>query len=98
MKPTLANPPRFRLAGQDGPRLTLTSDAGFEVEVFVLEPDIIRVLHRPPGGLAGPKTWAIAPGEDDAPAAGRERLDISGFSQPPFGLEKRDDRIVIATE
>ena len=38
MKPTLANPPRFRLAGRDGPRLTLTSDAGFAVEVFVLEP------------------------------------------------------------
>jgi len=98
MKPTLANPPRFRLAGQDGPRLTLTSDAGFEVEVFVFEPDIIRVLHRPPGGLAGPRTWAIAPGEDDAPAAGRERLDVSGFSHPPFGLEEHDDRIVVATE
>ena len=98
MKPTLANPPRFRLAGQDGPRLTLTSDAGFEVAVFVLEPDIIRVLHRPPGGRVGPRTWAIAPGEDDAPAAGRERLDASGFSHPSFRLEEHEDRIVVATE
>jgi alpha-glucosidase len=98
MSPTLADPPHFRLAGRDGPRLILTSDAGFEVEVFVLEPDIIRVLHRPPGGLAGPRSWAIAPGADDAPAEGRDRLDASGFSHPPFDLDARDDRIVIATE
>jgi alpha-glucosidase len=98
MKTTLANPPRFRLAGEDGPRLTLTSDAGFEVEVFVLEPDIIRLLHRPPGGLAGPRSWAIAPGEDDAPTAGRDRLDTSGFSLPAFTLENHDDRIVVTTD
>lgn len=98
MKPTLAHPPRFRLAAQDGPRLTLTSDAGFEVEVLVLEPDIIRVLHRLPCGLAGPRTWAIAPGEDDAPAAGRERLDLSGFSHPPFTFEDGEDRVVVTTE
>jgi len=98
MKPTLANPPRFRLAAQDGPRLTLTSDAGFAVEVFVLEADIIRVLHQPPGGLAGPRTWAIAAGEDDAPPMGRDRRDVSGFSHPPYALEVSDDRILIATE
>jgi alpha-glucosidase len=98
MKPTLANPPRFRLAAQDGPRLTLTSDAGYGVEVFVLEPDIIRVLHHPTEGLAGPRTWAIAPGAEDGPAEGRDRLDVSGFSAPAFNLQAGDDQIVVTTE
>ncbi len=44
------------------------------VEVFVLEPDIIRMLHRPPGGQRpGPRTWSIAPGVEDAPPEGRDR-------------------------
>ncbi|HEX7944499.1 MAG TPA: TIM-barrel domain-containing protein, partial [Phenylobacterium sp.] len=98
MKPSIKRPPQFRLAGQDGPRVTLASDAGFEVDVFVLEPDIVRVLHRPPGGLRGPRTWAIAPGAEDVADEGRERLDASGFSHPAFTLEETDNRLVIATE
>jgi alpha-glucosidase len=98
MKTTLANPPRFRLARREDARLTLTSDAGFEVEVFALEPDLIRILHRPPQGLEGPRTWAIAPGVDDAPAEGRERLDVSGFSNPAFGIEDAEDRVIVTTE
>jgi alpha-glucosidase len=98
MKPTLANPPRFRLTAQNGPRLSLTSDAGYGVEVFVLEPDIIRVLHHPLQGLAGPRTWAIAPGAEDGPAEGRDRLDVSGFSAPAFNLQANDDQIVVTTE
>jgi alpha-glucosidase len=97
MTPDLAHPPHFRFAGQDGPRISLTSDAGFSVEIFVLEPDIVRVLHRPPGGLAGPRTWAIAPGAEDGPAAGRDRLDVSGFSLPIYELEAEADRIVVTT-
>ncbi len=97
MRPTLANPPRFRLAGRSGARVSLTSDAGYGVEVFVLEPDIIRVLHIPAGGLTGPRTWAIAPGLEDAPDEGRERLDADGFSHPQFTLEEADGRLVIAT-
>jgi alpha-glucosidase len=75
----------------------LVSDAGFEVDIFVLEPDIVRVLHRPPGGSRGPRTWAIAPGAEDVADEGRDRLDVSGFSGPDFTLEEADGRLVVAT-
>ncbi|HEY2359167.1 MAG TPA: glycoside hydrolase family 31 protein [Phenylobacterium sp.] len=98
MKPSLAKPPLFKLAGRDGPRLSLTSDAGYAVEIFVLEPDIIRVLHRAPSGPAGPRSWAIAPGAEDAPDDGRDRLDVTGFSAPDFSLHESDGRLVVATD
>lgn len=98
MRPTLARPPRFRLAGRSGARVSLTSDAGYGVEVFVLEPDIIRVLHRPPGGLTSACTWAIAPGLEDVPDEGRDRLDDSGFSHPDFALSETNGRVVIETQ
>jgi alpha-glucosidase len=98
MRPSIARPPLFRLAGRDGPCTTLASDAGWTVRVFVLEPDIVRVLHARPTGLAGPRTWAIAAGGEDAPDEGRDRLDASGFSHPPYSITESDGRLVIATE
>jgi alpha-glucosidase len=98
MRPSIARPPRFRLAGREGPRVTLVSDAGFEVDIFVLEPDVFRVLHRPPGGLRGPRTWAIAPGAEAVADAGRDRSDVSGFSHPDFTLDEAAGRLVVATD
>jgi alpha-glucosidase len=95
---TIARPPRFELASRDGPRLTLTSDQGFSVDIFVLEPDIVRVLHTPPGGPTGPRTWAIAPGAEDAPPLGRDRLDTDGFSHPAYTVETTPHRLVVATD
>jgi alpha-glucosidase len=95
---SIARPPRFELAGRDGPRLTLRSDQGFGVDIFVLEADIIRMLHTPPGGLAGARTWAIAPGAEDAPPLGRDRLDSGGFSHPPYTVETIQRRLIVATE
>ncbi|HEY2751210.1 glycoside hydrolase family 31 protein [Phenylobacterium sp.] len=98
MRTSFANPPKFRLANREGPRLTLTSETGHAVEIFILEPDIIRVLFCPPGGLTGPRTWAIAPGAEDVPDAGRDRLDATGFSAPDFDLHESAERLVIATK
>jgi alpha-glucosidase len=95
---SIARPPRFELSGRDGPRLTLNSDQGFAVDIFVLEPDIIRVLHTPPGGLTGPRTWAIAPGAEDAPPLGRDRRDTEGFSHSPYTVETTGRRLTVATE
>lgn len=98
MRASLARPPRFTLQACDGARVTLTSDAGFAVEIFVLEPDIVRVLHRPAEGLADLKTWAIAPGAEDVPDLGRDRMDQGGFSAPDFELESSDEsRLVLTT-
>jgi alpha-glucosidase len=95
---SLARPPRFELQKQDGPRVTLSSDQGWSADLFVLEPDIIRVLLTPPGGLKGPRTWAIAPGQADAPAPGRDRYDAGGFSHPPYEVERIDRTLTISTD
>jgi alpha-glucosidase len=98
MTPSIARPPVFRLAERAGARITLASDQGWTVHVFVLEPDVIRVLHVAPDGLKGPRTWAIAPGAEDAPDEGRDRLDASGFSHPAYSLTESDEQLAIATE
>jgi alpha-glucosidase len=96
--PSIARPPRFELAGREGPRLTLTSNQGYAVDIFVLEPDIIRILHTPLGGLTGPRTWAIAPGAEDAPPLGRERLSSDGFAHPPYTVEIVPQRLIVTTQ
>jgi alpha-glucosidase len=95
---SLADPPVFRLVERDGARLTLASRDGHRAHIFVLEPDIVRVLVLPDGRLNHPRTWAIAPGEADVPAEGRDRFDLSGFSQPAFGLEEGGGRFRVETE
>ena len=93
----LNQPPRFALAGRDGPRVSLSSECGYRVEIFVLEPDIVRVLLVPPHGLSGPRSWAIAPGQEDVPQEGRDRLDAVGFSHPDYDLEADAERLVLTT-
>jgi alpha-glucosidase len=96
---SLAEPPRFAIAGIDGPRIDLAAASGPErAHVFVLEPDIIRVLVLPDGRLKGPRTWAIAPGADDVVWEGRDRFAVGGFSHPGFEIETKDDDLVIATD
>lgn len=98
MRPSVADPPLFRLAGRDGARVTLASEAGFTVEVFVLEPDIIHVLHRPDGRLPPQRTWAVAPGAEDVPDQGRDRMAVEGFACPDFDLDTGDAaKLVITT-
>ena len=66
--------------------------------MFVLADDIVRVLVLPTGALRGPRTWAIAPGQDDTAVDGRERFDVSGFEPPDFTVEETDGRLTITTE
>ena len=98
MKPSLARPPRFRLAEREGPRVILTSDQGWRAELFVLEPEIVRVLITSADGLAAPRTWSIAPGAEDAPAGGRDRRSTDGFSCPDFTIEATDEVLTLATD
>lgn len=97
MTQSIARPPCFSLSGRQGARVSLSSQEGYGVELFVLEPEIVRVLHIPPHGLAGPRSWAIAAGADDAPDEGRDRLDDSGFSKPDYQLEEREGVVVVTT-
>ncbi|HTO79484.1 MAG TPA: hypothetical protein VMJ31_06890, partial [Methylocystis sp.] len=84
---SLQKPPCFTLAARDAGHLTLLSEQGDAAHVFVLEPDIIRILLLPRGRLNHAKTFAIAPGAEDVAPDGRDRFDLAGFSQPEFSLD-----------
>ena len=60
---TLASPPVFHFESQSGCRISLASDTGARAEIFVLEPDLIRLMVLPKGQMNHPRTWTIAPGE-----------------------------------
>jgi alpha-glucosidase len=95
---SLADPPVFRVVGRDGPRIDLESDGGERAHVFVLEPDIIRMLVLPGGTLRFPRTWAVAPGLDDTPWEGRDRFDVANFACPAFDFRQDAEGMVVATE
>ena len=82
--PTVAHPPLFRLAARSQSRLDLSSDTGAAASVVVLEDDVIRVRVLPNGAVKQPATWAIAPGAEDVPTAGRHRDSLDGFTCPAF--------------
>ncbi|PRY07679.1 glycoside hydrolase family 31 protein [Paraburkholderia sp. BL25I1N1] len=93
----LKHPPRFSLSTQTGNHIVLAAQAPCRIELFVLAEDIIRVLVLPDGELHGPRTWSIAPGEDDVALEGRERRDLRGFTPPPFEVSSDAQQVVIET-
>ena len=97
MTASIANLPQFRCLGREGARVTLVSEAGYRVEVMVLEADIVHVLHHPREGSALSNTWAIAPGAEDVLDQGRDRKCLEGFVCPDFQLEDANPAHVVIT-
>ncbi|SAK58937.1 alpha-glucosidase [Caballeronia fortuita] len=93
----LKNRPRFAVSERTDNRVTLKSDDGARIELFVLADDIIRVLVLPHGELRGPRTWAIAPGLDDVPLEGRDRYDLGGFAPTRFTWSEDAGHVVVQT-
>jgi alpha-glucosidase len=67
-----------------------------DVSVLVLESHIIRVVFKKNNELALPKTWLVAPGMEDIPFEGRDRMDLSPFSLPQFQYEVVEEGKVIS--
>ncbi len=65
--------------------------------LYVLEPNLCRVLIKREGELALSRTWSIAP-QGDVPWSGRDRLSLEGFSLPGYQLEKHEQQLVVTTE
>src|SRR5215472_7265608 len=94
---SLASPPKFDIAERSGNRVTLKSAGGHIAQLFVLEDDIVRVMVLPSGKPSFPRTWAIAPNEEDVPTEGRDRFDTAGFANPSFELQATDKTLAIQT-
>lgn len=87
----------FSLSGIDGNVLSFDGGAaGGKIRVFVLEDDIVRVLMAD-GALSLDRTWSVAPGMEDIPREGRDRLDISPFSRPEFSHFEKDGIFTVET-
>lgn len=95
---SLTNPPLFQVADRDPAKLTLISPEGHVAHVFVLENDIIRIMVLPHGKLNFPRSWAIAPGQEDIPSEGRDRFDVSDFACPEYSIDESDGRLMISTD
>jgi alpha-glucosidase len=95
----LDRPPVFHLARHEGAQLSLKSDTGALAHVFVLEPDVLRLMVLPGASLNHPRSWTLAPGADDGPMEGRDRFDLDGFSCPAFTIDDSDPtRLVVQTD
>ena len=94
---SMSQNPGFSLQSSADGYLTLASPEGHVAHVFVLEQDVVRVLVRPKGVLNFPKTWAIAPGEEDVPFEGRDRFDLSGFALPAYKLTQTAESLCVET-
>jgi alpha-glucosidase len=95
---SLDDPPVFRLAERDDARVTLASDTGAIAHIFVLEEDLLRLVVLPGGVFNHPRTWTVAPGAEDVPAEGRDRLSTGGFACPGFLLdESAPGRLTVET-
>ncbi|MCL1800959.1 MAG: glycoside hydrolase family 31 protein [Promicromonosporaceae bacterium] len=89
----------FSLLSDVGNTLTFRlANSDIRARVFVLEPDIIRVLLTSGDHLALKNTWLVAPGMADIPMSGRSRLDISGFSLPSYQTSVRGSEFVVETD
>ncbi|HZH59241.1 MAG TPA: glycoside hydrolase family 31 protein [Metabacillus sp.] len=66
--------------------------------IMVLEKDMIRVLMTKSDQLEVKKTWLVAPGMDDVPLKGRDRLDLSPFSLPQYTFSNNGASCTIETE
>lgn len=94
---TLSHPPRFRLVERRRGWLKLAADDGTVAFLFVLEDDIMRLLLLAGGIVTSPPGWAIAPGLDDLPEPGRDRLSVEHFSCPEPLVEIDDTHVTVAT-
>ncbi|MBV8968919.1 MAG: glycoside hydrolase family 31 protein, partial [Verrucomicrobia bacterium] len=90
--------PNFTIGEQAGARITLRGSQSQVIYLFILEQDIVRVLVLPDGELRFPKTWAIAPGLEDVPLAGRDRFDLQQFTLPAFELAETPEELHVTTE
>ncbi|KUI96578.1 hypothetical protein VRK_42730 [Vibrio sp. MEBiC08052] len=81
-----------------GNEIILRCDAKHTLHIFVLEPDIFRVLVKKNASLRLDRTWTVSPAADDIDWNGRARTSMQGYSLPDYQLNRSDDEVEIATD
>ena len=88
---------KWALSEKHAERVDLLIDDRHCLSIYVLEDDLFRILIQRDKKLVLDRTWAIAPGEEDVPLEGRDRLSCKGFSLPGYSLETGKDTLSVAT-
>ncbi|TWT01757.1 TIM-barrel domain-containing protein [Planomicrobium sp. CPCC 101079] len=89
----------FTLQKEENNTLTFQyENSSSTARVFVLEKDVIRVLFTKGENLKIDKTWFVAPGMDDVPLKGRDRLDLTPFSLPSYETSIEGDKFIVETD
>lgn len=90
---------QFRFLQEENNVLTFNlEDSALQARVIILEHDVVRVLMTKGKELEMEKTWHVAPGMEDVPYEGRDRLDLSPFSLPHYSIQQNDDYVIVETE
>lgn len=89
----------FELTEQEGPVLTFQNSTGRQARILVLEDNIVRVLMHQKEGLSVPRTWVVAPGMEDVPFEGRDKMDLSPYSLPDYQIaeDKETNSLTLET-
>jgi len=88
----------FRFLGRENNTLSFAlENSDILARVFVLEEDIIRLLITNGELLQMANTWLVAPGMDDIPMEGRNRLDLGPFTLPEFTAREETAGFVVET-
>lgn len=96
---TLRENYQFHFLQEDNNVVTFQlEDSEIIARVFVLEHDLVRVLMTKGNKLEVKKTWLVAPGMEDVPYEGRDRLDLSPFSLPTYLVQQDEDYFSIETK
>lgn len=89
---------QFKLNEQNGSRLSFfDSTSSTTAHLFILEEKVIRVLFEQKDGLEVANTWSIAPGLDDVPYTGRDRMSVANFSCPSYSFIELDNAYELST-
>src|SRR5438445_7314139 len=86
-----------RFAGKFPDSVRFDFEAGWQCRIFVLADDLVRVLFLRGETLKEPRTWMVAPAGVDVPWEGRDRMDVSAFAPPAFGVITREGEVTLAT-
>lgn len=89
---------QWQFEGCQDNRVIIHCEGSHELNLFVLENNLIRVLIKRKGELRLDRTWSIAPENKDVAFEGRDRMSMEGFSCPAFELNNSDEQVQISTE
>ena len=78
-------------------RIDISCDHGYQLHIFVLENDMLRVAFTKNNEFKVPHTWAITPNQTDVDWQGRDKWSLDGFTCPDYEIKQTEKTLEIST-